>query len=369
LWKIATIHLKLGGYPANQFNLIGRIDQNSSPVKAFVLTASLIAPTEVSRDWNFEKVGACPGCFSDAAEVTVRRTVQSLPLEFSRCLDCGLIYQTLRLAREALSSYFSSETFIQDPNGDNVDELLGYPDYFDWDKSYAVTAKLRLKRIGRFKSPPGELLEIGSATGSFLAAARSFGFRVRGLDLSSRFAAFARKRYDLSVDVGYVEEFAMPRSHYDVICSFGGIACWRDPIQALMNIRGALKPEGIFVMNHFDIDSLPGKILGSHHFEYNHASLVIFSRRTMRQCLAHAGFEQVYSQSERQYASFGRIAGYLKLKAILKALCGIGLENVTIPLIVPGTVFAICRRTPYSIRRRSDVFDPHFILAPPMRAA
>ena len=122
-------------------------------------------------------------------------------------------------------------------------------------------------------------------------------------------------------------------------------------------------------MNYFDIDSLPGKILGNHHFEYNHASLVIFSRRTMRQCLAHAGFEQVYSQSERQYASFGRIAGYLKLKAILKALCGIGLENVTIPLIVPGTVFAICRRTPYSIRRRSDVFDPHFILAPPMRAA
>jgi hypothetical protein len=169
--------------------------------------------------------------------------------------------------------------------------------------------------------------------------------------------------------VGYVEEFAMPRSHYDVICSFGGIARWRDPIQALMNIREALKPEGIFVMNHFDIDSLPGKILGSHHFEYNHASLVIFSRRTMRQCLAHAGFEQVYSQSERQYASFGRIAGYLKLKAILKALRGIGLDNVTIPLIVPGTVFAICRRTPYSIRRRSDVFDPHFILAPTMRAA
>ena len=78
----------------------------------------------------------------------------------------------------------------------------------------------------------------------------------------------------------------MPRSHYDVICSFGGIACWQDPIQALANIREALKPDGIFVMNHFDIDSLPGKILGDHHFEYNHASLVIFSRRTMRQCQA-----------------------------------------------------------------------------------
>jgi SAM-dependent methyltransferase len=301
---------------------------------------------------------------SDAAEPTVRRTVQSLPLAFSRCLDCGLIYQTPRLTRESLSSFFSSETFIQDPNGDNLDELLGYPDYFDWDKSYAVTAKLRLNRIARFKRPPGELLEIGSATGSFLAAARSSGFRVRGLDLSSRFATLARKQHDLSIDVGYVEEFPLPRSHYDVICSFGGIACWRDPVQALTNIREALKPDGIFVMNHFDIDSVPSKILGAKHFEYNHGSLVIFSRRTMRQCLAHVGFEQVFSQSERQYASFGRIAEYLKWKAILKALRGIGLGNVTIPLIVPLTVFAICRRTPYSLRRRSDLFDLHSVVAP-----
>jgi hypothetical protein len=88
---------------------------------------------------------------SDAAEPTVRRTVQSLPLEFSRCLDCGLIYQTPRLTRESLSSYFSSETFIQDPNGDNLDELLGYPNYFNWDKSYAVTAELRLDRIGPYR--------------------------------------------------------------------------------------------------------------------------------------------------------------------------------------------------------------------------
>src|SRR6266404_4771493 len=109
---------------------MSRIDQNSSSVKALILIASLVSSsTEASPDWTFEKVDACPGCLSDAAEATVRRTVQSLPLEFSRCLDCGLIYQTPRLARELLSSYFSSETFIQDPNGDNLDELLGYPDY------------------------------------------------------------------------------------------------------------------------------------------------------------------------------------------------------------------------------------------------
>ncbi len=138
---------------------MSRIDQNSSSVKALILIASLVSSsTEASPDWTFEKVDACPGCLSDAAEATVRRTVQSLPLEFSRCLDCGLIYQTPRLARESLSSYFSSETFIQDPNGDNLDELLGYPDYFDWDKSYAVTAKLRLDRNRTIQETPRRIV-------------------------------------------------------------------------------------------------------------------------------------------------------------------------------------------------------------------
>jgi hypothetical protein len=153
------------------------------------------------------------------------------------------------------------------------------------------------------------------------------------------------------------------------ICSFGGIACWQDPIQALMNIREALKPDGIFVMNHFDIDSLPGKVLDSHHFEYNHASLVIFlatnDAPTPGPCRIRASLFAkraalcIVRQNCRIFEVEGRTEG----------ACRVWLRNVTIPLIVPGTVFAICRRTPYSTRRRSEVFDPHFILAPTMRAA
>jgi hypothetical protein len=105
-----------------------------------------------------------------------------------------------------------------------------------------------------------------------------------------------------------------------------------------------LKHDGIFVLNYFDVDALPGRILGNRHFEYNHASLIIFSRKTMQRCLASTGFRVVYSENERQYASLGRIAGYLKLRAALRGLRIVGLENTTLPVIVPGTVFAICRK-------------------------
>lgn len=295
--------------------------------------------------WKFEQLGSCPVCQHSQAKKVIQRRVQSLPLEFSQCDNCGLIYQDPRFTRDSLADYFSSEIFIQDPKGDNLDELLGYPDYFEWDVSYRKTAKLRLNRIVQFKTPPGDLLEIGTATGSFLDCARSFGFRVRGLDLSVAFAAIARKRHSLEIDVDYIEETSLPSSHYDVVCNFGGIACWRDPLRALKNVHQALKSDGIFVINYFDVDSLPGRIFGDRHFEYNHASLIIYSNRTMRQCLDKAGFEVVYSQNERQYASLGRIVGYLKQATALRALRALRFADITIPIVVPGTIFAICRKT------------------------
>jgi SAM-dependent methyltransferase len=301
---------------------------------------------ESARTWKFERLAACPVCQSVEATTIVQRTVQQLPLEFSLCRNCGLIYQNPRMTRDSLADYFSSRIFLRDPDGASSGELLGYPDYFAWDRSYRMTARLRLVRLARFKKPPGEMLEIGTATGSFLAAARSFGFRVRGLDLSAAFAEIARARYSLDIDVNYIEEAPLPGSHYDVACSFGGIACWRDPIRALTNVHRSLKADGIFVLNHFDVGSVPGKIWGARHFEYNHASLVIFSRRTMRRCLHQAGFDVIHSQNERQYASLGRIVGYIKNTVALKTLRALRLENVTVPLIVPSTVFAICRKRP-----------------------
>src|SRR5262245_34170407 len=154
-------------------------------------------------------------------------------------LGCELVYQNPRFTRETLARYFSSETFIRDPA--DLDDLIGYSNYLEWDESYRRTAAFRLARITRLHPPPGRLVEIGSATGSFLSEARARGFIVSGLDISSRFAEMARNRHGLDIEIGFVEENQLPQNHFDVICNFGGIACWRDPLAALNNIHQALK--------------------------------------------------------------------------------------------------------------------------------
>lgn len=294
--------------------------------------------------WEFETLPACPLCGRRESKTVFHKVLRLIPLTFVQCVGCGLIYQNPRLTREALAAYFSSSTFVRDSDAPDymLGEPLGYHDYDDWDASYKSTATLRLRKILRYKKPPGRLLEIGTATGSFLDVARRYGFEVRGLDLSRRFAEIARERYGLEIDSDFIEEAPLPRAHHDVVCAFGGIACWRDPVAGLRNIRQSLAPGGVFVLNYPDIDGALGRLTGEGYPEFNHASLTIFSTKTMQQCLAAAGFRLVFSQQERQYASLDRIVTYLKSKAGRRAVELLRIGAVTIPVIAFGTKFGVC---------------------------
>ena len=189
---------------------------------------------------------------------------------------------------------------------------------------------------------PGRLLEIGTATGSFLDVARRYGFTVRGLDLSRAFADIARSRYALDIEADFIEEAPLPEAHYDVICAFGGIVCWRDPVRGLRNIRGSLAPGGVFVLNYPNVDGILGRVLGDRYPELNHASLTIFSTRTMKECLKTAGLRLVFAENERQYASIGRIVTYLRSATGRRLAQRFALEPVTIPIIAFGTIFGVC---------------------------
>jgi SAM-dependent methyltransferase len=299
---------------------------------------------EQPTTWRFEELDACLTCGVKALETIYQKRIRSVPLQFVKCSSCGLVFQNPRFTRDSLAEYFSSSLFIKDSESADctLEDLLGYYDYSAWDESYKKTARLRLVRIGRFRPPPGRLLEIGTATGSFLDEARKSGFDVRGVDVSATFAAMARKRYALEIDDEFIEDIDLPAKHYDVICNFGGISCWRDPVKALRKVRSALKPDGVLVLNHPNIDGILARLYGSQYPEFNHASLTVLSNRTMRRCLTEAGFEVAFSENERQYASFGRIVTYLKSPAGVRLVRALKLDNRMIRIIAFGTTFSIC---------------------------
>lgn len=296
-------------------------------------------------NWEFETLDCCPLCGGNGFDTTYSRNVNGIPLSFMACRSCSFVFQNPRMTPQALADYFSSSTFICNAAEGNqdLDELLGYDNYFEWDASYKRTASLRLKKIMRHVRPPGRALEIGSATGAFLAETRDRGFEVQGLDISSTFAAIATKSYGLDIRVGSIEETELPENFFDLVCSWGGIACWRSPADGLRNVAHTLKDGGIFALNHPHMGGLFAKLTGDSCFEYNHASLSLFTDATMTKFLEASGFETLSMGREWQFASLGRILTYLRCNRAMKLLRGLKLQDVDVPVVAFGTTFRVCR--------------------------
>lgn len=293
---------------------------------------------------SFQHRKNCPICSSTEKKSNYHKVIRDIPLTFNQCKNCTLVYQDPYPSNEGLLDYFSSSLFIKDDlSTDDLKETLGYYDYENWDECYRKTALIRLNRIAKYQSPPGELLEIGTATGSFLNEARKFGFNVRGLDVSKTFAESAMARYKVQIDQGFIEEAQLPYQNYDVVSAFGGIACWYDPLRALARIKQALKPGGVFVFNYSHIDNPLARFSGEGYPEYNHASLLIYTRPSMHRLLTQAGFDVLEESVEWQYASMERIVTYWKSNFLRKIVDSLGINGITLKVPAIGTRFVICR--------------------------
>jgi len=300
----------------------------------------------IEMKWEFAELPRCIFC-GGASLTTIHDTARrGIPLKFKRCDSCGYIFQNPRFTPEAAERYFASSTFINDASTSNeaLTEQMGYFDYFEWDDCYARTAEWRLDRIEKVAGHSGRLLEIGSSTGAFLDKARRRGFDVQGLDISTTFAEHASKTHNLHIDVGAIETMKLPHEHFDVICCFGGISCWQDLKKGLANVAQALKPGGVFVINHPDYYSLLRRLQGESYSEINHGSLSLLHRASMAAGLRDAGLTVITQRTEWQLASLGRIVTYLKLGWARRLMQKLGLMKIVVPVLAVGTIFAVARK-------------------------
>ena len=148
------------------------------------------------------------------------------------------------------------------------------------------------------------LLDVGTGSGAFLAAAREVGYQVAGTEYSEVAAASARENFGLELRVGSFSAAQFePGECFDVITMIHVLEHLGDPLEALALVRALLAPGGwafIAVPNRMGLAArVPGPVARAVHdlpYHLNH-----FTPVSLRRALEVTGLVSVEA-----YASIPR---------------------------------------------------------------
>ena len=202
---------------------------------------------------------------------------------FHRCPRCGLLFAWP--LPEDTADIYAEDYYAGGRRG------FGYVDYDRDKRPMAPTFEKYLDLLAKRQPPPGRLLDVGAATGFFLALARPRGWDVRGVDLSEYACQVARGK-GLDVFCGSLEQYPAADASFDVVTMWDVIEHFPDPRGALSAAQRLLKPGGLLALNTPDAGSLVARLLGLRwHLVAPPEHLVLFHQDSLKRLLNEAGFE------------------------------------------------------------------------------
>ncbi len=209
-----------------------------------------------------------------------------VPGEFRlvRCARCGLVYLSPRPLPTEMGRYYPEayEPFISQ-------KLSDMPSLLRLSVRYGLRKRRRL--VLRYRRA-GRLLDVGCATGMFLAEMRGFpGWEVAGVEPSESAADFARRNYGIAVHHGDLASACFPDSQFDVVTLWDVFEHLYDPLAMLVEIRRILAPDGVLILRTPSLDSWDARVFGPYWAGLDSPRhLAIFSRQTALRILQKAGF-------------------------------------------------------------------------------
>lgn len=173
------------------------------------------------------------------------------------CASCGLIYLDPRPDSTEIDRYYP-EDYISYPKAIEDESSK----FRKLDRRYGLYKRCNevIKRTGK----AGRILDVGSATGIFLYGMKQRGWETFGVEPSHHAAEFARKRFNLEVVEGYLEEAHFESGYFDVVTLWDVLEHVPSPRETLKEISRILKPNGWLVLSLPNPNSWERKWFGKH---------------------------------------------------------------------------------------------------------
>jgi SAM-dependent methyltransferase len=295
---------------------------------------------------------ACDLCGAGDAVALLRSPRLDGPLV--RCRRCGLVYvgrrradYTFDAADEARSRALASRV---------ADLGLVRPGIEEAERPWREAAdRERLARLTRHLSA-GTLLDVGCATGTFLAVAGESGaagssrggFDVVGVEPDPGTSELAR-RAGHRVITGTLDDVRPPPGGFDAITMFHVIEHLDSPRRAVLRARELLRPGGVLMIETPTVDCLWFRHAPRHWRQLIPDHYFLFGRETLEQLLRRCELEPLAYEkvSRRVSARFLvdrlRRAGMPAVDPLSRALRRLGLDDSSVR-VNPGDIMTVIAR-------------------------
>ena len=233
----------------------------------------------MSTNLELENV-KCPIC-REAGRIPLH---QEEPFQMVRCPSCQFIYLNPRPTIESLLRFY--QHYLPE-EGSSIRA---------WHRMMKPVFKRAANLLSRYKGK-GQLLDVGSGFGFFLAEMKHRGWEVMGVEISQRAMDYAKNVFGLMVQPGPLEKIGSPDNHFDVITGFYVIEHLPDPMTFLRECYRILKPGGLLLLRYPHTTPIKNllRLFGIENCLYDlPAHLSDFSPMMIQHCLEKTGFEKYH---------------------------------------------------------------------------
>lgn len=183
--------------------------------------------------------------------------------------------------------------------------------YFDQEQHRLDNAARLLAHVEKWQRP-GTLLEIGSATGILLEAARRRGWKARGIEASKWAVEAGRARYGVDLEVGTIEDTHQPPGAADCVIMVDVLEHLVDPASALRRCSSWIAPGGVLALTTVNMTSPIARAMGTRWPGFMDMHLTYFSPTSLVSIVTRASITPLWVGPVPRRLSLGYVGGRLR---------------------------------------------------------